>query len=109
MAQTLRLNSDGFSVWINYLTSNLRITIFEWNLPDREDVITTVTCVIYDTDISEIVPIYVKAETSPSSGSQNVPGARYRMVWVEDADEVGGGYYDLPPNLVYSFGMEFSR
>ena len=80
----------------------------EWDLPAREDVTVTATCLIYDTEVSETVPIYTKVQSSPSSGSENVPG-QYRMVWVEDAGEPGGGYYDLPANIGYSIGMEFVR
>ena len=108
MAELLRLSGDGFEVWVNYLTSNLRITSVEWILPDRQDVTVTVTCNIFDTNISETEPIFTRVQTSPSSGTENVAG-QYRAVWVDDEDEPGGGYYDLPPNIVYTFGMEFVR
>ena len=109
MAETLTLRADGFTMWINYLTSNLRITTVEWDLPARQDVVCTATLTLYDTDISDTVPLIVQSETSPSSGTENVPGAQYRMVWIEDANEEGGGYYDLPPNLSYTLSMTFVR
>lgn len=92
---SMQMHIPGVEIWINYNTSNLRITTVEWTLP-QSGVVARVKIwnsgnLVLDRTIA-----------GPASGTESVPGnLRVRQV-TEDEQT----FYDLPANITYQINIE---
>lgn len=98
IAEKMSAGIQGAEIWINYLSSNNRITNVEWALPSG--VITR--CRIWNDTVSPDVPIYDQVFYGPDSGNQHVPG-NHRMAEVTESGET---FMALPDYLVVQFNTE---
>ena len=90
MAQIVKmsLQNSSATIGLDYLESNLKLTDIVWNI--EVGYIGTIN--IWDTNVSETVPVYENT-FGAGSGSDKVPGFN-KLVDM-------GTYYDLPLNIEY--------
>lgn len=102
MAETsvMTIGVPGVKIWIYYNSQNRRIQSVEWTIPQSGLEIQTLIKV-------DGLLVLDRSEIGPSTDGENVPG-NHRVIWIEDANEPEGGYWDLPAYIEYQFNIQGS-
>lgn len=89
---SMTMSIPGVEVWVNYLTSNLKLTTVEWTIP-QSGVVARVRL------WNNGVLFYDRTIGGPASGTENVPGD-HKVV----EDPIFG--FVLPAYITYAINIE---